>query len=218
MFPPAPAPPAVEKILVHDSLVGDQLNALLKALQDAGGWALPCVGAGCAPHMLAPTAPGESCMPQLLYCCRAAARAALRWGIEPRPPSRRTPLPPMLCLRAGVTLHGGERAAGALSLPPAPSPRHEYSSLDVTIELVGGMNEAIDHIHTHGSGHTECILTEDKQVRVMMGWFNRHSGWYRTEWSSGGAPLRAGHAGRTAAQAPGRASWGWGVHTTAPRS
>ncbi|PSC76802.1 delta-1-pyrroline-5-carboxylate synthase A isoform X2 [Micractinium conductrix] len=90
---------AVEKILVHDSLVGDQLNALLKALQDAG-----------------------------------------------------------------VTLHGGERAAGALSLPPAPSPRHEYSSLDVTIELVGGMNEAIDHIHTHGSGHTECILTEDKQA------------------------------------------------------
>ncbi|EFN57361.1 hypothetical protein CHLNCDRAFT_30278 [Chlorella variabilis] len=88
---------AVEKILVHDSLVGEQLNSLVKALQDAG-----------------------------------------------------------------VTVHGGERAAAALGLPPAPSVRHEYSSLDVTVELVGGLGEAIDHIHTHGSGHTECIVTEDQ--------------------------------------------------------
>lgn len=88
---------AVEKILVHESLVGDKLNSLLKALQDAG-----------------------------------------------------------------VTLHGGERAAGVLGLPPAPSPRHEYSSLDVTLEIVSGLEEAIDHIHANGSGHTECILTEDQ--------------------------------------------------------
>lgn len=47
----------------------------------------------------------------------------------------------------------------ALGLPPAPSVRHEYSSMDVTLELVGGLDEAIDHIHAHGSGHTECILT-----------------------------------------------------------
>ena len=58
-----------------------------------------------------------------------------------------------------MTLHGGERAAAALGLPPAPSVRHEYSSLDATLELVGGLSEAIDHIHAHGSGHTECIVT-----------------------------------------------------------
>jgi gamma-glutamyl phosphate reductase len=58
-----------------------------------------------------------------------------------------------------VTVHGDKRAAAALGLPPAPSARHEYSSLDVTLELVGGLDEAIDHIHAHGSGHTECIIT-----------------------------------------------------------
>lgn len=62
---------------------------------------------------------------------------------------------------AGVRVHGGEKAAARLGLPPAPSPRHEYSSLDVTIELVSSLNEAIDHIHAYGSGHTESIITDD---------------------------------------------------------
>jgi gamma-glutamyl phosphate reductase len=60
---------------------------------------------------------------------------------------------------AGVTVHGGERAAGMLGLPAAPAARHEYSSMDVTVELVGSLTEAIDHIHAHGSSHTECIVT-----------------------------------------------------------
>lgn len=88
---------AVEKILVHESLVGEKLQSILQALKDAG-----------------------------------------------------------------VTVHGGERASGALGLPPAASPRIEYSSLDVSLELVPSMAEAIDHIHANGSGHTECIITEDK--------------------------------------------------------
>ena len=58
-----------------------------------------------------------------------------------------------------MTLHGGERAAAALGLPAAPSARHEYSSLDCTVELVSGLDQAIEHIHTHGSGHTESIIT-----------------------------------------------------------
>lgn len=61
----------------------------------------------------------------------------------------------------GVTIHGGERASHLLSLPPAPSARHEYSSLDVTIELVDDLDHAVDHIHANGSGHTECIVTSD---------------------------------------------------------
>jgi delta-1-pyrroline-5-carboxylate synthetase len=90
---------AVEKILVHDALVGDKVTALVKALQDAG-----------------------------------------------------------------VTIHGGEKASTILSLPIAPSARVEWGTLDVTVELVGGLDEAIDHIHANGSGHTECIITEDRQV------------------------------------------------------
>lgn len=65
---------------------------------------------------------------------------------------------------AGVTLHGGERAVAELGLSPAPSVRHEYSSLDVTIELVSSMDEAIDHIHANGSGHTESIITGDGTI------------------------------------------------------
>ena len=34
---PSPLTSAVEKILVHESLVGDKLNGLVKALRDAGG-------------------------------------------------------------------------------------------------------------------------------------------------------------------------------------
>lgn len=65
---------------------------------------------------------------------------------------------------AGVTVHGGERAVAELGLPAAPSPRHEYSSLDVTVELVSSMDEAIDHIHANGSGHTESVITEDSSI------------------------------------------------------
>ncbi|KAK9823878.1 hypothetical protein WJX72_006131 [[Myrmecia] bisecta] len=62
---------------------------------------------------------------------------------------------------AGVSLLGGQRASHILGLPAAPSDRHEYGTAALTMELVDSMDEAIDHIHAHGSGHTECILTED---------------------------------------------------------
>lgn len=58
-------------------------------------------------------------------------------------------------------MFGGEQAAQTLGLPAAPSSRHEYGEPALTIELVESMDEAIDHIHTHGSSHTECILTSE---------------------------------------------------------
>lgn len=33
--------------------------------------------------------------------------------------------------------------------------------MEVTLEVVGDMDEAIDHIHANGSGHTELIITSD---------------------------------------------------------
>jgi delta-1-pyrroline-5-carboxylate synthetase len=91
---------AVEKILVHEKLVGPRLDGLLKALAEAG-----------------------------------------------------------------VTVHGGERAVREIEgLPKAESVRIEYSSLDVTLEIVASMEEAIDHIHANGSGHTECIIAENEKV------------------------------------------------------
>ena len=37
--------------------------------------------------------------------------------------------------------------------------RREYGDAELTLELVGSMDEAIDHLHANGSGHTECIVT-----------------------------------------------------------
>jgi gamma-glutamyl phosphate reductase len=63
---------------------------------------------------------------------------------------------------ADITLFGGEKSTRALGLPDAPSPKHEYGSLALTLELVDSMDEAIDHIHKFGSAHTESIVTDDK--------------------------------------------------------
>lgn len=64
----------------------------------------------------------------------------------------------------GAEVHAGEELARRrpdLGLPPPPAVRHEYSSLGVTVELVPSLAAAVDHIHAHGSGHTEAIVTED---------------------------------------------------------
>lgn len=56
-------------------------------------------------------------------------------------------------------MYGGEKSTRALGLPAAPSPKHEYGTLALTLELVDSMDEAIDHIHKFGSAHTESIVT-----------------------------------------------------------
>ena len=38
----------------------------------------------------------------------------------------------------------------------------EYNDLKLSIKIVDDMAEAIDHINTHGSGHTDTIITENK--------------------------------------------------------
>ncbi len=40
----------------------------------------------------------------------------------------------------------------------------EYLDYKVSIKVVSGIDEAIKHINTYGSSHTECILTEDENV------------------------------------------------------
>ncbi|XP_019192052.1 PREDICTED: delta-1-pyrroline-5-carboxylate synthase-like [Ipomoea nil] len=64
----------------------------------------------------------------------------------------------------GVTIFGGPKASSLLNIPEADSLHHEYSSLACTVEIVDDVYAAIDHIHQHGSSHTDCIITEDKEV------------------------------------------------------
>nr|ALP82445.1 delta 1-pyrroline-5-carboxylate synthase [Lycoris radiata] len=69
---------------------------------------------------------------------------------------------------AGVTLYGGPRASGELDIPLTHSFHHEYNLLACTIEFVDNVLAAIDHIHCHGSAHTDCIITGDPGVAEIF--------------------------------------------------
>ena len=65
---------------------------------------------------------------------------------------------------AGVTLYGGPRAEAECGFDRAESFAIEYGELAATVELVDGLQPAIDHIHKWGSGHTECVVTDDSEL------------------------------------------------------
>ncbi|MER5262880.1 glutamate-5-semialdehyde dehydrogenase [Actinosynnema sp. NPDC002837] len=62
-----------------------------------------------------------------------------------------------------VTIHGDERFAADPRVQPATDEDWdtEYLSLDIAARVVGSIDEAIEHIAAHGSGHTEAIVTSD---------------------------------------------------------
>ena len=40
----------------------------------------------------------------------------------------------------------------------------EWMSYDLSIRIVDSLDEALEHIQTHGSGHSECIITENRDT------------------------------------------------------
>ncbi len=58
---------------------------------------------------------------------------------------------------AGVAVHAP--AGHGLDHPEPPSLSHEYGDLSCTVAIVDDLDAAVDWIHTHGSGHTEPIVT-----------------------------------------------------------
>uniref|UniRef100_A0A286XTR2 Aldehyde dehydrogenase 18 family member A1 n=1 Tax=Cavia porcellus TaxID=10141 RepID=A0A286XTR2_CAVPO len=42
--------------------------------------------------------------------------------------------------------------------------RIEYGDLELCIEVVDSVQEAIDHIHKYGSSHTDVIVTENEKT------------------------------------------------------
>ncbi|MDZ8201873.1 glutamate-5-semialdehyde dehydrogenase [Microbacterium sp. SSW1-59] len=65
---------------------------------------------------------------------------------------------------AGVTVHGDEVVC-ALSPKVVPATDDdwatEYLSLDLSMRVVDGLDEALQHIRTYSTHHTESIITED---------------------------------------------------------
>ncbi len=74
---------------------------------------------------------------------------------------------------AGVTLRGDEATREIVDIDPVIEDdwSMEYGDLELAIGIVEDVHDAIDHINTHGSKHTESILTEDDERarRFMRG-------------------------------------------------
>lgn len=72
-------------------------------------------------------------------------------------------MPLLMNLRAsGVKVLGGPKAmSSGLCDVPAKEMKCEYGDLTCMVEIVDDMDEAIDHIHKYGSGHTEAIVCAD---------------------------------------------------------
>ena len=53
-------------------------------------------------------------------------------------------------------------AAGTIRIVPAAPDEYdnEYLSLDLALRIVDDLEEAVDHIAKHGSGHSETIVTK----------------------------------------------------------
>ncbi len=74
---------------------------------------------------------------------------------------------PMLCeaLEAkGVEIRGDERVRDIVLCTPAVEAdwSTEYLDLIVSIKVVDSVEQAVNHINTYGSSHTDCIITKDR--------------------------------------------------------
>ncbi|MBK5191206.1 MAG: gamma-glutamyl-phosphate reductase, partial [Methanosarcinales archaeon] len=77
-------------------------------------------------------------------------------------------------LKAGVEVRACpktiELLEGKSELKPASEEdwRTEYNDLIISIKVVDGINEAIEHINQYGSGHTDAIITENKKTALKF--------------------------------------------------
>ncbi len=72
--------------------------------------------------------------------------------------------------RFNVIIHGCKETCRILSIPFSSEPdwRTEYLDYNVSVKIVNSLNEAIEHINTYGSGHTDCIVTNDEQAAAQF--------------------------------------------------
>ncbi|MBN2222507.1 MAG: glutamate-5-semialdehyde dehydrogenase [Vallitaleaceae bacterium] len=69
-----------------------------------------------------------------------------------------------------VLIHGCEKTAQWISCVPATDEdwKTEYLDYEISIKVVSDIKEAIDHINTYSSGHTEVIVTESEEVAAVF--------------------------------------------------
>ena len=77
---------------------------------------------------------------------------------------------------AGVELHCDSRALSALGPNPGINAKpaneddwgREFLSLTAAVKVVDSLDEALEHIETYGSGHSEAIVTEDYSAAMRF--------------------------------------------------
>ena len=72
---------------------------------------------------------------------------------------------------AGVTIYGDDYVSETFGAEKVTEWHHEYLDMKCSVKVVSGIDEAIAHINRNGSGHTDAIITEDKELaeRFMLG-------------------------------------------------
>ncbi|MDE0524319.1 MAG: glutamate-5-semialdehyde dehydrogenase [Boseongicola sp.] len=72
----------------------------------------------------------------------------------------------MSLLAAGVEVRGDESAQGVEGVVPATVEDwgREYLDMKMAVKVVESLDRAIEHIRTHGSSHTDCIITADDKA------------------------------------------------------
>lgn len=61
-----------------------------------------------------------------------------------------------------VRLYGCDKARAIYPMGEVKEWHHEYLDYEMSVHIVTGLREAIEHINTFGSGHTESIITSDE--------------------------------------------------------
>ena len=69
-----------------------------------------------------------------------------------------------------VELRGDQRTSKIIDVIPTREEdwSTEYSDLILAIKIVDSTEEAIEHINTYGSKHTDAIVTEDNQAAELF--------------------------------------------------
>lgn len=66
----------------------------------------------------------------------------------------------------GVTMHGDQKVCSVIDADAATEEdfHTEYLALECAVKVVSSIDEAIEHIASHGSHHTDAIITSDKSA------------------------------------------------------
>ena len=70
----------------------------------------------------------------------------------------------------GVELFGCDKARKLITMSEADEEdwKTEYLDYKLSIKVVKDIHQAIQHINTYGSGHTDSIITRNKEAAQMF--------------------------------------------------